>query len=187
MTGAESIEATLPDAGLATTYGRLRLVTVADTALVGEASRDTDVVRFTDITSDMDHGTALAWIGRRLDGWVRGWRVPLVIEAGDDAVGYMNLRIDRGRSVGEIGYWLLATSRGRGVMRDAVRAISSWAFDALHLGRVQATVQPANHASLRTLERAGFIREGLLRSSDVLKGQRFDHVMLSLLPTDPRT
>jgi ribosomal-protein-alanine N-acetyltransferase len=138
-----------------------------DAALITAASSDADIVRFIDITTNITGHDTSAWIERRLDGWTRGWRVPLAIEAGDGAVGYVNLRIDWDRSIGEIGYWLLTSSRGRGLMADAVRAITSWAFDALGLARVQATVQPANDASLRTLELAGFTREGLLRSSDV--------------------
>jgi RimJ/RimL family protein N-acetyltransferase len=35
-------------------------------------------------------------------------------------------------------------------------------------------------------DRAGFTREGLLRSWDELKGERVDYLMFSLLPSDFR-
>ncbi|HYZ52968.1 MAG TPA: GNAT family protein, partial [Streptosporangiaceae bacterium] len=65
------------------------------------------------------------------------------------------------------------------------RALAEWAHRELHVPRVELYVEPWNTASIRTAERAGFQREGLLRSWQELGGERKDMFMYSLLPADP--
>jgi ribosomal-protein-alanine N-acetyltransferase len=72
------------------------------------------------------------------------------------------------RITAELGYWLGESYWGRGIATRAVRAIIQWAFESLALERIQARVFDSNVASCRVLEKAGFTREGRLRSS-VLK------------------
>jgi len=86
-------------------------------------------------------------------------------------------RVDRR---GEIGYWLLPEGRGRGVATEAVRLVVEWAFTELGLVRVQGVVDVANGASQRVLERAGFEREGIMRSFKLRgDGTRADNVLFS--------
>ncbi len=85
-------------------------------------------------------------------------------------------------AVGEVGYWLAAPARGRGVATRAVRLLCAWAFEELSLARIQLHTLPGNVASERLAERAGFTREGLLRSFAEMKGRRVDINMFSLLP-----
>ncbi|MFI5302560.1 MAG: GNAT family N-acetyltransferase, partial [Polyangiales bacterium] len=60
-----------------------------------------------------------------------------------------------------LGYWIDQDMQGRGLMTEAVRATSAFAFSAAGLHRVQAAVMPRNDRSLRVLEKAGFRREGI--------------------------
>jgi RimJ/RimL family protein N-acetyltransferase len=55
----------------------------------------------------------------------------------------------------------------------AIRLLARWSFEALDLARVQAKTHRENEPSRRTLERAGFVREGLLRSCEEIKGERW--------------
>ena len=93
--------------------------------------------------------------------------------------------------IGELGYLLSPEARGRGVMTSALRLVIDWALgDPLRLERVQAMTDPANEASMRVLERLGFVREGVLRSyrpspAPGVTG-REDRVIWSLLPVDWR-
>ena len=64
---------------------------------------------------------------------------------------------------------------------SALRLYSRWAFESLALARLELLVQPDNEASLRLGERAGFTREGVLRSHSLIRGERRDMVMMSLL------
>jgi RimJ/RimL family protein N-acetyltransferase len=54
------------------------------------------------------------------------------------------------------------------------------------MARVQIYADVTNAGSQRVAERAGFVREGVLRSHSQLKGERFDSVIFSLLPADLR-
>jgi len=88
--------------------------------------------------------------------------------------------------VGEIGLCLVPGARGRGIAAEALRVLTDWAFATLGLRRAQVFVAPENVAALRLAERAGFRREGVLRSYWEADGARLDAVVLSRLPEDPR-
>ena len=83
----------------------------------------------------------------------------------------------------EIGYWMRAEARGRGLM---TRAVGLAARKALADGaaRVQLRADPENVASCRVAEKAGFTREGVLRSAhwNARLGRRQDWAMYSVLP-----
>src|SRR3954454_14480050 len=64
----------------------------------------------------------------------------------------------------EIGYWMRAEARGRGYMTRAVALASRWAF-AQGAARVQLRADVENAASCRVAEKAGFTRDGVLRSA----------------------
>ena len=74
--------------------------------------------------------------------------------------GFTLHHLDPMRDVVELGYWLFASARGRGIATRAVRAASEHAF-ASGIHRVEAHVRVGNAASERVLERAGFQREGV--------------------------
>ena len=68
---------------------------------------------------------------------------------------------------------------GRGIATEALLLLTDWSLTALGLGRVQAFIAPENLAALRLAERAGFEREGLLRSYWEHGEGRIDAVVLS--------
>jgi ribosomal-protein-alanine N-acetyltransferase len=84
----------------------------------------------------------------------------------------------------QIGYWVKREARGRGVATRALGLVSRWAFEELGAGRVQLFTEPGNVASQRVAEKAGFVREGVLRRYLNIKGERRDGVIFSLLPED---
>jgi RimJ/RimL family protein N-acetyltransferase len=88
--------------------------------------------------------------------------------------------------VGEIGYWLRADARGRGATARAVVLLSRWALAQDDVARVQLRADPENEPSCRVAEKAGFQREGVLRSAhwNPRLGRRQDWAMYSLLPSD---
>ena len=63
----------------------------------------------------------------------------------------------------EIGYWRRAGCGRRGLVTEAVGAVSRLAFDVLGARRVEIRMDDANTASSRVAERAGFTLEALLR------------------------
>lgn len=89
--------------------------------------------------------------------------------------------LDAKRGIIEIGYWLYPRARGRGIATKVARALAEYAF-TLGVQRVTAYVRVGNLQSERVLERAGFTREGVLRSMPKGGGGRVDKTIFSLLP-----
>jgi ribosomal-protein-alanine N-acetyltransferase len=87
---------------------------------------------------------------------------------------------------GEIGYWLRADARGGGVMTRALVLLSRWVLARDDVARVQLRADVENVASCRVAEKAGFQREGVLRSAyfNPRLGRRQDWAVYSLLPGD---
>ena len=68
----------------------------------------------------------------------------------------------------------------------AVKMAVSSAFQEFpDLERIEGMVDVNNKASHRVLEKAGFLKEGVLRKYLIVKGETFDVAMYSLLSTDP--
>jgi len=85
----------------------------------------------------------------------------------------------------ELAYLAREEGRGRGLMTRGVRLLCDWLFEQ-GVGRIEIRTHPANDASQRLAERAGFQREGLERRSIWLHNKRQDAILWSLLPDDPR-
>lgn len=86
---------------------------------------------------------------------------------------------------GHVGYWIGERFGGRGLMTDAVKVVTSFAFDTLRLHRIEAACIPDNIRSIRVLEKAGFRREGLLRSYLRINGIWQDHYLYARIADDP--
>jgi ribosomal-protein-alanine N-acetyltransferase len=86
-----------------------------------------------------------------------------------------------------IGYWTGRIHVSRGYMTTAVRLCCNFAFDTLGLHRVEAACLPSNHASVRVLEKAGFIYEGYGRRYLKINGVWQDHLLFARLTDDAGT
>jgi RimJ/RimL family protein N-acetyltransferase len=80
-----------------------------------------------------------------------------------------------------IGYWLGEEYWGRGIMPEAVKLVTKYAFDALDIVRLQAGIFSNNPRSMRVLEKAGFTMEGILKSSIIKKGVILDEHIYALV------
>lgn len=85
---------------------------------------------------------------------------------------------------GQIGYWMGEAYAGRGYMSEAIGLVADYAFDVLRLHRIEAACIPGNARSVRVLEKAGFRREGLLRSYLRINGSWQDHSLYALIAGD---
>ena len=101
------------------------------------------------------------------------------IEVDGEAVGGIGLQpgVDVHRLSAEIGYWLGEGVWGRGIATAALRTITPWAFAELDLERIWAGVFATNPASMRVLEKSGYVREGVLRRAVIKDGQVLDQVV----------
>ena len=74
---------------------------------------------------------------------------------------------------------------GRGLATEAVRLGVRLAFERHGVRKLTAGAYADNVASIRVLEKAGFVHEGVLREHAAFEGGRTDVVEFGLLPTDP--
>ncbi len=84
----------------------------------------------------------------------------------------------------EIGYWLSKEFNGRGIMTRAVRVLEKFAFEQMGVNRVQIRVDTRNLPSQGVAERCGYVREGVLRASYVLRGEATDTVIFAKLKSE---
>lgn len=105
------------------------------------------------------------------------------IEIGGEAGGGIGFVIgtDVERFSAEIGYWLSELYWGRGIVTEALTLVTQYMFDRHNLLRVYALPFADNAASLRVLEKAGYVREGVLRSSSVKYGEPRDQALYAIV------
>ncbi len=139
---------------------RLRAPAPDDAAPVFALFSDPETMRHWPRAPMQGIDEAAAYIAECAGHFEGGGRIDWIVTLphADGAIGTCTLYdIEGGRSAW-IGYALLPEHRGRGLATDAVRAATAWAFRALAVERIQATVAPANVASQQLLARAGFAR-----------------------------
>jgi [ribosomal protein S5]-alanine N-acetyltransferase len=85
---------------------------------------------------------------------------------------------------GSLGYWLGEPFVRRGYMSAAVKALLPFTFGTLKLHRVEAACIPTNVASIRLLEKCGFMREGYAREYLCINGVWQDHLLYARLASD---
>ena len=79
-----------------------------------------------------------------------------------------------------LGYSLDHRFEGRGLMMEALRASTAYAFEQLRLHRIMANYIPTNERSGRLLRRLGFVPEGYARDYLLIDGRWQDHILTSL-------
>ncbi|MGE3889178.1 MAG: GNAT family N-acetyltransferase [Vicinamibacterales bacterium] len=119
--------------------------------------------------------------GRGFLSWLARQETPTVwaIAVEGRAVGGIGLELgqDVERVSAEIGYWLGERFWGRGIATAALDAVTARAFALFDLSRIFAVPFAGNAASIRVLEKAGYVREGHLRHSAVKDGVILDQYL----------
>lgn len=80
----------------------------------------------------------------------------------------------------EIGYWIGEPYWGRGYATDAVRQCLKFAFEELNLLRVYANIYEYNTGSMKVLEKVGFEKEAVIKSSVIKEGKIIDEHLYSI-------
>jgi RimJ/RimL family protein N-acetyltransferase len=175
-----------PDPPLRDDVVALRPWRLADVPAVTRACQDPEIARWTIVPTPYSEADARAWLTQVTDPALEDHlALAMVTSDGGDFVGSMSLFMVK-PGVGEFGYWAAPEVRGRGYTSRALRLLARWAVDELGLLRLQLGTFPGNTASERVAEKAGFSREGVLRSYLDQRGERRDVLMWSLLPGELR-
>ena len=105
------------------------------------------------------------------------------ITINDEVIGGIGLepRQDVYRKTAIIGYWLSEELWGKGIMPEAVKLVTDYAFTYLDFIRIQASVYSKNPASMRVLEKAGYTKEGIMKNAVIKGGEILDEHLYAVL------
>lgn len=165
---------------------RLRPLCMADAAALYAYLREPVVTELTSYPV-VSVPMVQAMIERSMNRWAAGelskWGVALQHE--DQLVGTCGFNDwSQVHRWAELAFDLAQPCWGKGLISQAVAAVLQWTFRQDHVDRVHAFVRVDNRRSECLLKRAGFVREGCLRSYRVCRGQAHDFYIYSLLRSD---
>lgn len=124
--------------------------------------------------------TATEYVNRHVEASFQGSSVPCIIYDGHTPIGFIELRIDRARLIGDIGYWLDSEAEGRGIITQACQALIDHGV-SLGLKRFELRIATENERSAAVAERLGFTLEGVLKQTTPIKGRRLDTELYAYL------
>jgi RimJ/RimL family protein N-acetyltransferase len=158
--------------------------------------QDTDLSMLVDAYSDasiqrwharsMTDEEARKW----LDSWPQRWANETgcgwAIADNSRLLGQISLRrLNLSDGIGEVSYWVVPAARDRRVATRAVCRLSTWAFDELHLHRLEIAHSTLNATSCRVAANAGFEFEGIKRSEGLHSDGWHDMHLHARLASDP--
>jgi RimJ/RimL family protein N-acetyltransferase len=129
------------------------------------ACQDPEIARWTLVPSPYTRADAEHFLVISEQEAAAGKAVHLIaVDATDDRLlgSFSVMELDREPGFGEIGYWVAAAARGRGVATRATRLLADWARRELGLTRIEVLPHKDNTPSRRVAEKAGFRDSGAL-------------------------
>lgn len=158
----------------------LREFTDDDLPMVLDLATDPYVPLVGTLPAHAVESQATDWIDRNRQRWAEGVGFSFAIAEARTgrAVGTVGLHLRElayGRA--SAGYSIAPAARGSGHAAAALTALTAFGWSLPGLHRVELHIEPWNTGSIRTAERAGYQREGLLRSHQEIGGQRRDMLL----------
>ncbi|CAM3987112.1 GNAT family N-acetyltransferase [Kibdelosporangium persicum] len=117
------------------------------------------------------------------------YRLAVTTEDGTELLGHVMWHpVTYGPSYGclawNFGRELLPRARGKGIGTAVLKAFVRHLFDTTDVDRIECSTDETNVRAQKSLEKAGFTREGVLRGAQLRKGKRHDLISYSILRTD---
>ena len=151
-----------PDPPLGDGVITLRAKTDGDVDALVAICQDPEIPRWTRVPQPYTRAEAERWIAasqlERDAGTAIDW---LAVDERDDVLASVALQhIRRDDGLGEIGYWVAAPARGRGIATRAVRLVTEWALGELGLHTLEIMTHEDNVASQGVARAAGYVLAG---------------------------
>ncbi len=167
----------------------LRAIDERDIAALFSLFSHEKVVRFMDIERFVNVSEAVQLIAFFRDKLAsgEGMRWAVTINGHNELIGTCGFHhINRTHYKMELGYDLLPSYWGKGIMTNSIYRLMQYGFEELQMNRIEAFVDPANTHSRKLLRRLGFEQEGKVRQAFFQKGKFVDAFFYSLLQKDYR-
>lgn len=120
------------------------------------------------IISDVNNNLSIVWaITQKNDSKLIG------------TIGFWRTTREHHRA--EIGYMLFPRFWNSGIVTEALRTILQYGFDVMKLHSVEGHVNPNNQASIKVMEKCGFVREAYFKENYHHDGRFLDTAVYSLL------
>jgi RimJ/RimL family protein N-acetyltransferase len=135
-----------------------------DIDAITAACQDPEIPRWTGVPSNYTRADAVTFLERSAEEEAAGKAYHLLAVAAEDdrLLGSFSLmEMDRDPAYAEIGYWVAAEARGRGVATRAVRLLTQWALEHGR-SRLEIYAHRDNAPSRRVAAKAGFVDSGRL-------------------------
>jgi ribosomal-protein-alanine N-acetyltransferase len=165
----------------------LRPLTAADAPALYAMFSDPEAMRYWSSGPWTDIAQGEAYVAAAQAGEADGSMLRMGIEMDGMLAGVANMyKFDQQNRRCDIGYMLARSSWGKGVMQEALAALIEYGFTELNLHRIEADIDPRNHASARLLQGLRFTKEGHLRERWIVNGEICDSDVYGLLRADWR-
>ena len=149
-----------------------------------EGVQDPLIPKFTRIPDNYQMTNAEYYVRERSpNAFAVRTELQLVLEYSDKFAGAMSFHtVAIEESKAEIGYWLTADVRAKGVATAATKLLTEYGFETIGFHRIEALVVESNKPSIRVLEKSGYQQEGVLRDkSCCADGTRENMVLFAAL------
>ena len=147
----------------------LRAPEESDIPALFEGAQDPLIPVFTRIPSNYSMATAEFYVrDRSPNAFANQTELQLALEYGNGADAkfggaFSFHSMDLREHVAEIGYWLCAPMRGKGIGSIATKLLTQFGFESIGFERIEAVVNVENIASRKLLEKSGYSLEGIMR------------------------
>jgi RimJ/RimL family protein N-acetyltransferase len=147
----------------------LRAPQESDIPAIFEGAQDPLIPIFTRIPSNYSMANAEFYVRERSpNAFANQTELQLALEYGNGgdakfAGAFSFHSMDLREHVGEIGYWLCAPMRGKGIGSSATKLLTQFGFESIGFERIEAVVNVENIASRKLLEKSGYTLEGIMR------------------------
>lgn len=158
-----------------------------DIVPIFEGVQDPLIPQFTRIPANYQMSNAEHYVRERSpNAFTMQTEIQLVLEYDGNfagALSFHTLALDEAKA--EIGYWITAQARGKGIATAATKLLTGYGFETIGFHRIEALVVESNKPSLKVLSNAGYLQEGVLRDKSCCgDGSRENMVMFAAIRTD---
>jgi len=169
---------------LTTSRLALRPIEKSDTERVLSLRSDPRVMQYIDRPLAKSKLEAREWIENIQEMLINQQGITWGISLNNDSrllgsIGFW--RIEKEHFRAEIGYMLTPELQGKGIMQEAMKVAIEYGFDVMNLHSIEANVNPENKASIKILERNGFVQKAFFKENFYYEGKFLDTIIFSLL------